>query len=480
MIKCNVPSGHMLSNGLIWDAFWRSREMQEEKLERILEVNDNAILGLYSRNRFLIRINHSFLEEVLGTEQYTASNEKGVSIFLHEFLHFLQNVGTFSGVTSFSTFLNLIYCFSKMISTSDGVCIGGLPEDIKDQKTFSETLQLMRLYEGDSKITMQYGKDLRKFDFKVTNIEQFQITKPLSSPMKWMGYTLNLEVNDEEKIVNTTYLFSATAIRESIAAIIQTEFENANNHAVRSKMPPAPYKLLEKVSLHVLKTKIDRMTICKIGILSLLSDNPARDFLFFLSKLKEIMAKGKTEEEAILEITGKWKEVQKVQLNKYPDLIEAAIHSVERRGAISRAVNLFYSSSMEYLKKRIEDPFFELDVLLNKNWFIERNSETMPCIVIENGIMVGFGGMKDSDRNDIQALSSQMFFMLKHLTVSGFRSTSSIGKHTCPFYDGCGIEYKDTFSEICKTSPWEIYAKTKNRQLCPMGHAVQMTFNQER
>lgn len=208
--------------------------------------NEYALRGMYKPSFFYIFLNGDF------DKNYSNMSDKDMGTFVHEYVHYLQNITTLFGQNNSILFLNYIYEFRNHIATHEGISIPlvdiPIPEFIKRNKVMfdlcSGTLETYTQNYDDVKVRI--GK---------------QIKEDISIDSVFLDFYLNGE------LVNTL-IVGSHCVKESMAYIFQRFFDETVD------LPVTPYKTVEILCKIINPTLLeDKRKIISLCILALNSQN---------------------------------------------------------------------------------------------------------------------------------------------------------------------------------------------------------------
>src|SRR5688572_24891509 len=82
-------------------------------------VRGATTLGEYAPNHFLLRFRRSAPFLVVGAEGVATHDDRWVSVFWHEYIHYWHNVSTLVGIKSLEQTQHVLACVSRGIASTD-------------------------------------------------------------------------------------------------------------------------------------------------------------------------------------------------------------------------------------------------------------------------------------------------------------------------------------------------------------------------
>jgi hypothetical protein len=409
-----------------------------------MRIIQNKDLGFYVHNFFRLHISTRNSNTDLDLNQL---NDRDFSVFLHEYIHFLQNITTFYGLNNIHISVEYMrYANNKILSDKNpNFIIPIIPDE-----TNSNNVKLNRYL---SDITFGDG-----FDNTTTTINKITNYSIENDPIKIVNSHINniesvcIEFIDNNNEANC-FSFGANCIMESMAYLIETL--SCNDYA---KSPNLPYETATMLADFIYpkfaaKTKLNILALCDI---SLNCSNPA---VYFVKTIED------------------WKQKKKVPAcpqELYNDCIKLNPNILENLCKIS---NMAISQLQEYfkdnyftpirnwandiihyaIKLRKNNPFFVLDIAngnIRQNHIFCEIFKTIgtPLLTNENGFTGCYYPNGDTQQQ-----------------IGNFLAISQIQKifYTGTF-DYCElVDYNCCNNAVdcrCKTAPWK---RCLDKNLCP-------------
>jgi hypothetical protein len=183
--------------------------------------------GYYEPGLFHLRVNVDFHIKDLNE---LAKNPQVFSTFLHEYVHFLQNVTTTSGLMSIVLYVDLIKDFNWNIINAKAPRYK-VPYQITDKNVLANT-EIMPKYQGDSN-----GASLCRYDRYV--VETDLMTDKSGNKFNVKKYKIfYYDLHSQQ--VESRY-FGSTCLKEYVAHMVQTNFFPGISH------PDFPYTIAQQV-----------------------------------------------------------------------------------------------------------------------------------------------------------------------------------------------------------------------------------------
>ena len=198
-------------------------------------------------------------------------NKRVMSTFLHEYIHYLQNFTSTSGLYSSGHYTQLVKYAVDQVKNNVATSIE-LPLKVDHNHNRLAIHELNVIYRGDSQpIRRVIYND--KFSFEET------ITPKVGEPIRPFRYVVNLTCVDTRKQIN--YNFGITALKEFVAHTIQNKF-------LEIEHPDAPYLLVDLIINKELPNFTDdnlKIVLCDA---CLMHYHPGELFFGIIDKLQQV------------------------------------------------------------------------------------------------------------------------------------------------------------------------------------------------
>lgn len=408
----------------------------------------NKAYGLYILSLLRIELNIDF---DFGEYGWNNNNDYQKATFVHEYIHYLQDISTLYGVLNFNHVMATIQgCINAIADSKEDEVI--VPIDLSYIEDYEQNKHLIEIYQGDA-------HDLN--ECRVINIDykEEDIYEELYGE-KVYQVILDLDVDGKSE----KYIFGGRSVLESMAYLIESH--GYPSESMRNK---APYNLCEEVAKFAYEqfpsnNKAILVALCDI---SLHSTNPGFTFFSILKSMEflEFLPKNVDHIYYFVDnhIQGNIEEIYNNELDMsmdridfmYPENIEEVkdIRMANKwiKETLVKAKNLrsenrrFITDIMNYTGKEFEKYFLEF---LNKFG--------VPLIKNKYGDILNGGTITNPDLNltfvNIPIILAELF--------------DRKGNNKCGLMKLCKEYDESLVDELCINAPWE---KSKNKVLCPIG-----------
>jgi hypothetical protein len=288
-------------------------------------------------------------------------------------------------------------------------------------------------------------------------------------------------------------LFGQLCIEEGIAYEIDRMVAGGGpGIPAADNAPPFPYLVLRALALTRSHVALHRIDVVALATLSLLTTDPATNFLAMLDDFSTRRTAGETATQAHDGIRPHSEEAIGLILDH--DL-PSIVAQYQGRGLIQYAVEYLADRYESLLRRRLVDPFFDIRPFAHNSFdrpSLERLfRESLPCDTIQSlpgdehvltrDLLVTFGapperwarlGYRPADF--LRTLECQVDYVFAHLDHDGFLSSTD-AESCCPFYTVCGLPLRRGHPDICRESPWRAFDPGSPRH-CWYGTAVASTL----
>ena len=226
----------------------------------------NKAYGLYQLSLLRIELNIDF---DYGQYNWDNNNDYQNSTFVHEYMHYLQDISTLYGLLNFNNVIGTIQgCMNAIANSKENEIT--LPIDLNYIENYEQSKHLIEIYQGDF-------HDL--YECRVINIDvkTEDIYKELYNDKIYeVILTLNVGGKIEE------YRFGGRCVLESMAYLIES-----HAYPSESRRNSAPYNLCEEVANNLYEEfPSDKGMLVALCDISLNSTNPGITFYNILKSMK--------------------------------------------------------------------------------------------------------------------------------------------------------------------------------------------------
>lgn len=446
---------------------------------------DSESSALYFLNSFIIRLpagNRALKDEEPPLIDFC--------VFVHEYIHYLQNAATLSGLYDFVFQLRLIYLFGLTLDESrhsSGSHV--LPIDVRN--SIEQLLLLQSILRGDrSPLDPGYKVHRSGVRLKVLNVEVSHSQVSVPETVETTQVVLHIEAeSDRNSPTQHTMHFGTHCLNEGLAWEIERNLllSKLSPDEVNEISPqhPAPYEVMRAVyEWYMGPQESSRNMICA-GSIALQSFSPAESFIQICELLKEqgpLSHDADFPDEIVKKMQSQLGNIDQMFL----EMVDPIMKNFAGLGPLKPAIVALQNNYKGFIEMRLNNPFIELELIESRTDLqtVVNLLQTMPpCPVIQTSddpdedgrpeTITWFAGhMEMADSEAYQAIleglgiyQSMNAFVKTHLANTRIISTqeleNNIGNEAvvrricCPFVNSCGAPQALATPEICRERPWE-------------------------
>lgn len=457
-----------------------------------------AAEGAYYPDAFSIRIESDPPLINPATLAMRTDDAEDFSTFVHEYWHYLQNLTTVAGFSSFESFHDLAARFHEtLVQNADGTSVGSAALAGAHGQAVEELLEIMKARQGNDCPDEIDPQDVDTFEVVGVTIDDYALTR--NGQQVLLGRVrLAMRVRlDDGTETDVEMLFGQLCVEEGIAYEIDRMVAGGGPGTPAADNAPAfPYFVLRELAQAHSAVDIHRIDLVALGTLALLTTDPAANFLDMLDDFGARRIAGETAAQAF---DGIWQALRPHSEQVINLIIDHDLPSIvaayQGRGLLEHATEYLAENYTNLLRRRLQDPFFDIHPFANNN--LNRPAleqlfhQTLPCDTIQSlpgdghvvtrDLLVTFGvpperwarlGYRPSDF--LRTLECQVDYLFAHLSNSGFLASAD-AESRCPFYTVCGLPLRRNHPAVCWEEPWRAFDPAQPHH-CWYGTAVASTL----
>ncbi|MFQ1700475.1 hypothetical protein ACJ5NV_07750 [Loktanella agnita] len=410
--------------------------------------------------------------------------------FFHEYVHYLHNISTASGIAAFVNTLELWRCFRPTIDEG-GNSLGSAPLEAERNRHLQE---LTAYLDGARRKNVPLIKRL----VDVASVKVLSMSKSSGIVTK-QGTLLSVVVCEAEAMDRggqteaLTVKIGTLELLEGAAWLLEKKMAVAIDPCA-NVVPPAvfPYRIAEAVVDYIMPGVDDEGVLAFI-LAALQSSDAPGGFAELLSAAQHVEL-DPDDAPAYLRAQAECAIAQnKAGLEAQLSALEAEFAN---EGAMAKAVLHVISIARQSFAERERDPFFELEMIAafrdETQNPVQVLSQLLPCAVLQQNpgpadqvqrdFLLSFYPATDIADEDIESLmrvvQAIFHYVGVHRSVSGFVETQRATHRPCPFYCCCNLALRREDPAVCGQSPWQAadwQTWDENKGMCWYGAAVRIT-----
>jgi len=441
------------------------------------------VLASYEPDLMVIKINKDF--KPLSNEDGKIIPFKSleeISIFFHEWIHFIHNSSTLIGLTLFNSYIGLWKIFRFTYADGQPVEVE-LDEDLKIQlKNLIEFKNAIRLGSKEQRLNNKKNKDISISEtelFTQGNSEfKYSFIKSKVLIQHKDGYvdTIDVDIKTHEILENCAFLLEK---KIALGELDEACLDDGSTQIL-------PYRIVELfIESRISELSFNEKICCMIA--SLQSPNPPEALDNILTLIIDSKSSKEIKDMQVIDIVKLWSDSQiknnKIFITKFSQYIEDSFPVDE---PIGNAIKYVVKTFIQNISFREEDAFFELKIIDECRNDILKFDEAIRqykgCTIIKEN-----SGDKDKIQKDImyslthsaqtedwQVFYSAIHFIKAHMMADGSKRTPTISAK-CPFYTICPLDLRKNEPDICANTPWEAEKLGNGKELCWYAWGVRQT-----
>jgi hypothetical protein len=433
-----------------------------------LELHSSLITaGTYSVNSFFIRAN-SFADLDPGDEEPL---KNAVSVHAHEYVHFLHNISTCSGLHLFIA--NLWLMRTLVLCTDNSGQSLGDNTLTKEQKTWpSSAVTWILALQG----TVKWGINGEPSDSRVKWYFEPPVSKIQQIEMPPQVHDMALEsvsgiaTNTDNEVFHFSIDIGYNLITEGIAYEVDREIRRENGTLdcdLDQCTPPYPYLAYGALIDHLLDRHATARERIFVGVAALQSSSPAASLIEICGRLQHLAPNTASSATDSL--------LAPIDLgNTFAHLIQRTLEpEIKALGGSPAAPWGGYdvlALFKEGFKLRSANGVLEFAFIgrpMDKNAYRSCVATMVDCCVLQakpddkvilEWVGPGIVAKTDDDAARIGVFQASLHFAGLHVLQDGrMCATSTLPPRVCPYSGACQAEIDDGMPDACRTRPWTRY-----------------------
>lgn len=424
------------------------------------------MIASYSPEKQMITFGPSMLILPRDGERGNFQTVVQMSYFFHEWIHYLHNVSTVHGLSTYSSFICLWNAFrhtTDELGLGQGSFVTSSAEELNTRTHMGVIMSTRR--RADKPLHEQLTVDMCR-------IVSCEPAGNFHGKSDHLDVSLE-ETNKQGDVVQHQKVIGPTEIIESVAYLLESHFlVRGFNHAPSPALV-FPYHTLTLLARHI-APDLDDKTVLLCGLASLQSTFPTDAVIQLLTMCKELR---KSNGDTIVWLTTET--IQQLKNNE--SALRAGLKGVRDMFDLPGGVEMAVKETISFMEKNLEvrliNPFFEVDFVeqirgaghSNFDQIMNRLMQThgiCSCRQERDGFddeigrddLFNFAVAANNDRliDARLAMFASFDFLGRHLQLDGsFKATADLPNRKCPFYSSCRELTRRDHAEDCATQPWK-------------------------
>lgn len=384
--------------------------------------------------------------------------------FFHEYVHFLHNISTTSGIAAFINTVELWRCFRETIEP-DGASKGSttLPA------ATAAHLDILLSYLAATRRNNEPSSRLIKSpdSIKLTSCDLRPVVQSgndmLASVLVCQG-----EISSRSQTEAVEVSIGTLELMESAAWLLEKRVVRALDSTAQPVSAPIfPYQVATALGEYLAPgLNEDGLLACVLASLQS-SDAPAA-FPEALKIASDAIAQGDDPVSLLRSSVG-------AALKQGAGTLDAQFQALETEfngtGIMAIAMRQIIHTARAAFQMREKDPFFELAMIadISSGISVQQILQRIPSCALkqedtgafdklQRDVLISFLPLTPITGYDpedgLRTIHGIFDYVSRHLTKRGFAETSAARHSACPFFTSCNLPLRQAEPDICRSEPW--------------------------
>lgn len=391
-------------------------------------------------------------------------NPLSFSYFFHEYVHYLHNISTVSGIGAFINTIELWRTFRITIDDI-GLSKGSAALSQSQQDHLATLRAVLSATRGSKPPTTNIAHPTR---LRIASIRPTTLAKSPHGDLV-TALTCDAEVSDRNNTEACAVQLGTLELLEGVAWLLEKRAAQAVDPTVSISEPPLfPYRVVEAAIDHAVPGLSEDAIIC--CVLSALQSTDAPDAFF---QLLGIAKTGMDQGDPV----GALRRATVAVLNQNQAQTESVFARLEGEfsgnGIFASTIRQIVGTARAALQRRIVDPYFELilieEMKTTPDAFQNAIRKLAPCATLQQrpgadddvlrDALLSFSLQPKAGETDIEdgirVMHSMFHFIRCHRPDEGLVETARARSLPCPYYTCCNLKLRQSDPDICKKAPWK-------------------------
>ncbi len=459
----------------------------------------HSVAAWYEPERFRVVLsNETPLFENIEHPILRSQPSQNYSVFTHEYWHYLLNMSTVSRLRDYLLSHERQVVFSTLLKRDgSGECLPKTALDERNKMKLNSLERMRKAFQGDDDYSLEIDPEkIKTIEVTGYNIQYIELPLdggifshgPLITPVKHVPQAMvKAECETHGGIViPISFILGNYVIEESIAYEVDrfVDIDSPEDNA-----PQFPYLILRALVKHIFPNGLSRYESISLATLSLLSTDSGISLINILNDYHIIKQSQMSTEESLATLwINRGKFFQEADLDDLISSLDSNVVRYTGRGSAENAIRYLRDESVSLLKRRMINPFFDLEPFkgekVDTEALIEFQKKVAPCPIIQefNGpddqlgrdILAHFDDSPFDNDPKIQppALSLTVLNCQQHYAAAHLDGVSE----RCPYYTSCTHENRKTSGMFCDQRPWFHFRREKIEGLCYYEAGIQGVY----
>lgn len=456
----------------------------------LIENYLNAVrLGTYSRNHAIIHLSRD-------ASYWFRENEptlQRLSVFIHEYVHYLHNFSTIAGIYDFVAQLRMTGAFMQSVGV-EGLSKGIQEIGSEAKAHFESSCKWQYHLRGDDDIPPSFKPVSAASKIALLEIERGNsLIKFPNQEISVYNACAKLKIDmGSFNVGQTEITLGSSIILEGLAWEIERLLylnNTGSTNELDGTFPSTPYKLCRLLFESITGKVPTSSLMAKICLLALQSSDPGANFIAIASAFSQ-QHNNETDDDILENVTTEVTRTLKTNMSSLIDkFLTPEFATFKNLKTVRAGLSQLEEHCTQYISLRVRNPFFELDLIdkgMTRDALLSLLRTHPPCPIMHNDgftpnekalIIINESEQSDEAISQLGAYQCFMQFSSQHFVKPcGFVETSKLPTRACMFYGVCTAPLTKDEPNICLNKPWESFSKNATApEICWYAYGVSAT-----
>ncbi len=433
---------------------------------QIFNFLNTDLLGMYHLGKFYVTIEtHSEKSQFDSCDEansFIKLQQTHYVVIFHEYIHYLHEVSTYSGMMALNFDIMRKAIFSKYIDPNPKSSKFLGISDKEDKHLYTHTLAFEKVMFGSTTRELDIEKILNVTNVNLENIVKLDIIKNnLDKPHEFNIplITVNCFTN---KLTAIELYFGRFFILEGLAYEMDRIVDQKiyNRSEIVDTLKNTEYTVLRQVT-KFLSPDTTTYEMLTMASLAMSYSEVGKRYLELLIKFSGLV-KEKDRNQALTIIKTETKEyLERIEKPLIQEL-EGSIQAFKGRRQLTKAYTHLITTAQKLHVLRMKDPSYEIDLVFNDNFRMLYSDVTPPDQLFKfrssdkymRDLFVT--SLTDETSHALKALIAFSHYASSHLLFDT-ESVEMKKNCECPFFTVCNLPDRIKYQSFCENRPWRLY-----------------------